>query len=703
MSKETKIASPNKFGYIVKLIFVKSLITHIILIVLISQSVFSKDNDAPVVTCLTVHDAGEVTIYWQSLDPTALEFQIWYSIDNVNWMQAGSVDSQNQSLQFFHSTATANLQSYYYFIKAVYATEEVNSGIFNTIFLVVDNSTDGTATLLWNPVSSPLPDGSSIYYKVFSSVYKAGFPVIWNLITDSFENTLYNYIIPNGLCYDSINFKIEIENSYGCSSISNIKGDWFSETNQPEKPVFDSVSIVNNSDVILGWESSVSPDAWGTVIYRYEGGIWVGIDTVFNNTYTSFLDTTTQPCDQNFQYAIATIDSCRIASPGTFSEPLRPILLHNIVYDICSETNSLVWEPYINASPSLEKYEIWSSKNNGSFNLVDEVAPDVANYSQTQVDNTTEYNYFVRAVFGSFTSSSCTKSIITGSYIKPESLYLANASVLPDNNIELTIEVDLQPNSCTWEISRSDVGGGSETILTSLSRNSVTTSPITYVDETADGSTGFYTYTVKVLDSCGAISLQSNTMKTVFLEGEQLSDKENYLSWNSFEGFDGEVDKYFIFRMIGEVIPVLPIDSTDAQTFDYTDDISLIEAGESKFTYWIQASEGSGNIYGFKEKSNSNIITLFRETDLYFPNAFRPDGVNNVFKPVATGFGGSNYLFQIFNRWGQLIFESTDPELGWDGKYKGNAAPQGTYIYRLVYQNVFNLTKQQQGTVTLID
>jgi gliding motility-associated-like protein len=682
---------------------VKYLIVNIIFFLLITQSVISRDNEAPVVTCLEVHEGGEVTIYWQSLDTTALEFQIYYSTDNVNWLQAGSVDSQNQSLQFYHSFAVANVQLYYYFIKAIYTTTEVDSDVFRTIYLEVDNSTAGIATLLWNSVHTPLPEGSSNYYRIYSSTYVEGIPDSWSLIADNIENTLYNYIIPDGLCYDSINFKIEIENSYGCSSVSNITGDWFSETNQPEKPVFDSVSIINNSNVILGWESSISLDAWGTVIYRYEGNIWVGIDTVFDNNNTYYLDTTTQPCDQNFQYAIATIDSCRIVSPGSFSTPLRPIFLYNIDYDICSETNSLSWEPYINASPSLEKYEIWSSKNNGPITLIDEVAPNVEYYNHTSVDNTTEYVYFVRAVFGNYTSSSCTKSIITGNYIKPALVYLANANVLPDNNIELTIDVDLQPNSCTWEILRSDAGGGSQTILTSLSRNIISTSPIIYLDETADGSVGFYTYSINVLDSCGVLSLQSNTMKTIFLEGEQLSDIANHLSWNSFEGFDEGVDKYYIFRMLGEVAPILPIDSTDAQTDEYTDDISLVEAGESIFSYWVQAYEESENIYGYREKSNSNIISLFRETDLYFPNAFRPDGTNRIFKPVATGFGGSNYLFQIFNRWGQLIFESTDPELGWDGNYKGNSSPQGTYIYRLVYQNVYNVTKQQQGTVMLID
>jgi len=683
---------------------VKYFIANIFFLFLVTQSVFSRNLDAPVVTCLEVHEAGDVTIYWQSLDLTAIEFRIFYSTDNANWIQAGSVDTQNSSLSFHHTLAQANDQIYYYYIAAFYpGGEEVTSGVFRTIFLVVDNSTDGVATLLWNSVRDPLPEGSSNYYKIYKSIYENGVPATWDLITDDFENTLYNYEIPNGLCLDSINFKIEIDNSYGCSSVSNITGNWFSEIIQPDEPVFDTISISNNSNVILGWESSTSEDAAGTLIYIYDG-VWIVIDTIFGNDITFYTDSSYSPCDQNFQYAIAAFDSCGIISPGSFDTPLRPIFLYDISFNICSGTNTLTWEPYINATPSIGKYEIWVSEDNGVPTLIDEVTANDNLYNHSGVENSTEYVYFVRAVFGNFTSTSCKKTIVTGNFIKPDNLYFANATVLTDNNIELTLDLDLNPVTCTWELFRSDAGSTSQTLLTSFQRNQVSSSPFNYLDETADGSTGYYTYSVNVFDSCGALTIESNTVKSIFLEGEHISDNENYLTWNAFEGWDAGVGKYYIFRILGDVIPTLPIDSTDSQTTEYTDNTSSVSASESKFSYWVQAAEESPNNFGYQEKSNSNIIDLFRETELYFPNAFRPGGTtNNEFKPVMSGFGGSNYLFQIYNRWGQLFFESTDPNTGWDGTYKGNLVPMGTYVYRLVYQDVYSITKQQQGTVMLIE
>lgn len=89
---------------------------------------------------------------------------------------------------------------------------------------------------------------------------------------------------------------------------------------------------------------------------------------------------------------------------------------------------------------------------------------------------------------------------------------------------------------------------------------------------------------------------------------------------------------------------------------------------------------------------------------IYLPNAFIPDndGLNDVFKAE-----GSNLVYfelQIFNRWGEKIFESKDISNGWDGTYNGNKAAIGVYSYRLLYR----FTGEQgnhliNGHVTLIE
>jgi gliding motility-associated-like protein len=61
-----------------------------------------------------------------------------------------------------------------------------------------------------------------------------------------------------------------------------------------------------------------------------------------------------------------------------------------------------------------------------------------------------------------------------------------------------------------------------------------------------------------------------------------------------------------------------------------------------------------------------------------------------------------NYIFQIYDRWGKLLFKSTDFNEGWDGKVNGNEAPQGVYLWRYSYNNSEGKTLEDKGTVMLI-
>lgn len=73
----------------------------------------------------------------------------------------------------------------------------------------------------------------------------------------------------------------------------------------------------------------------------------------------------------------------------------------------------------------------------------------------------------------------------------------------------------------------------------------------------------------------------------------------------------------------------------------------------------------------------------------YVPNSFTPDGdeYNNVFQPIFTsGHDPYNYSLLIFNRWGEIIFESHDAGKGWDGTYAGELTPSGIYTWKILFK-----------------
>lgn len=90
---------------------------------------------------------------------------------------------------------------------------------------------------------------------------------------------------------------------------------------------------------------------------------------------------------------------------------------------------------------------------------------------------------------------------------------------------------------------------------------------------------------------------------------------------------------------------------------------------------------------------------------IWLPNAFSPDGdgVNDKYIPQLFDVVPTEHLFQVFNRWGELIFSTNDPTDGWDGTYGGTMAAQGVYVWRLETLPMYAADKVELfGSVTLI-
>lgn len=83
-------------------------------------------------------------------------------------------------------------------------------------------------------------------------------------------------------------------------------------------------------------------------------------------------------------------------------------------------------------------------------------------------------------------------------------------------------------------------------------------------------------------------------------------------------------------------------------------------------------------------------VVIEEELIFYVPNAFTPDGdeFNNSFLPIFTsGFDPYSYSLSIYNRWGEILFESKDHKVGWDGTYDDKLCPVGTYTWTISFKD----------------
>lgn len=100
--------------------------------------------------------------------------------------------------------------------------------------------------------------------------------------------------------------------------------------------------------------------------------------------------------------------------------------------------------------------------------------------------------------------------------------------------------------------------------------------------------------------------------------------------------------------------------------------------------------------------TNWKTIVIPEQVYIYVPNAFTPDGdeLNNYFEARTTGI--NELEVQIFNRWGEQIFRSANPDFKWDGTYKEQACPIGIYSYVITYTPLTGPRNSIKGHVNLL-
>jgi hypothetical protein len=137
----------------------------------------------------------------------------------------------------------------------------------------------------------------------------------------------------------------------------------------------------------------------------------------------------------------------------------------------------------------------------------------------------------------------------------------------------------------------------------------------------------------------------------------------------------------------------------DGQTSDEKDPLhQYTEIGEYQVVLLATTAFGCVDTIGSRVK----IIPF----SFYTPNAFRPDSEipeNRMFLPIQEGIDPDNYHFQVFSRLGSSVFETRNPELGWDGKLQNQTlASPGVFVWVVQFVDVQGYQHQQKGTVMLV-
>ena len=674
-----------------------------IVIFLLWISVFLRAQpEAPTLHCLSVNNSGFVTIQWlppSTIPPDFLSYDIWFAPDQATAFT--KLISVTDSNQLSYTDLFANAQAaprFYYIITTAAAGSSLPSDTLETMFVVVTTADFENATITWNPIHiPPLPSAGEWYY--LYREYPSG---TWTLIDSTKNLSIINHF---GLCnkqQDIINYLVRQKDMTGsCESVSSSDGEVLGNRVQPDIPLMDSVSINAAGNIIIGWQPSDSLDTQGYIIYQ----VTVTNDSIAyvdGRLSSSYLHTSVNPCTGSYSYAIAAIDSCGNKSPGTFEQPQNTILLQDIVYDPCQMVDTIRWNEYRNFSPSLGGYRLYVSANLGPYQLLATLSPGQTEYIHENLLGNSNYTYFIRAFSsdGSKTSSSCRKSVTTFNSPKPSFMYIRYVTVENNQYVRLLFNTDTIAFVYDYPVMRSENSSGPFSQIGTVTPTGF--SSLEYIDNTADFTHKSYYYQIAVIDSCKNESVIANTVRTIFLSVTSTPDLANILSWNEYSEWSGGVSSYNVYRREGEGEPLQLIATPLPGTTTYTDNSFTVGSSAYRLSYLVEAVEGSGNLYGFTEHSFSNEAIATPETKITMPNAFIPKGANPVLKPVMIFTETDNFIFSIYNRWGQLVFQTSDPTQGWDGTLNGSYVAQDVYVYHIRYQDSTGRINDKTGTVAVI-
>ena len=440
------------------------------------------------------------------------------------------------------------------------------------------------------------------------------------------------------------------------------------------------VSVSNSKDIDINWSKSTFKNFDSYNLFNDNSNNYTLLFNSSNLNDTNYRVLQSSGINVNtsrYCYVIKTKDICK--NLGVVSFPHCTIYLE--INNDSTNVLELNWLSYEGWGPGkVSKYRIYRRVNNGPFTLYDSTSNSNLNYKDKKLCTNT-YCYYVEAVYikGPWTSKS---NIVCKMPIYKAPTQIVNSirtTVLPGNltythwdKYNFIKDVD------HYIVSKAFVGSsGIDYYALTDTIGFIDRDPFLETDKSS------YTYKIRAVDHCGAESPEGTENTTVLLKGKS----EGYvakLQWSEYKKWFSGVKQYNVllrenstFKVVGSIGS-----SSSNYSFDFTD-----TKLDDSICFKIQAIKDTNQFV----ESFSNMLCLISEAKIFVPNAFTPnkDGKNEVFIPRAilifnqTGNPILDYKFEIYNRWGEQVFESNDLNVGWDGTYKGELCQEGHYVYKV--------------------
>jgi len=637
---------------------------------------------------------GQIYIVWRraALADTNARGYYVYSYDSTNKKYALLKDVTDLNDTTYINSNLNTLQNAYKYYIITYNVCDVGNGsnIHKTVLLSVING-NLTANLHWTNYLGEKVKNYSIYKSIDGGkqtlLKDAGLDST-DLDTNLYCNHTYTYQIQAILENGKISFSDSV----------TIKGqDTIKPITNPISLATVTATSITNGKILLRWLPANSPlgargqhggKIAGYNIFRSNDGInWQQI--LFTYPGISLVDSGLNTYRQPYFYRIQAVDSC--GNVGAFSPVHKTI---NLKASAGNQFIQLNWNTY--QGWEVKKYLVYKDGN-----LIATIGKDTTNFKDTLVVCTKTYHYLIKAVCDTtndtLISFSNTDSIKSFDHKAPQKVYIKTVTVSnPNKAVTITWNPSASFDTKNYFVYRKSGLNGNMKLVD-------TTSQLSYIDSTSEIQTilqipnnhGPDCYYVFAQDHCGNLSSGSNEGCIIILNAQNQQFYNN-LNWNGYQTWYDDILNYNVYKKEDNQPWNLIGTTTSGSVHNFTDK----DLGDStiNFCYQVEAVENQGQ---YNQLSRSTVACVHQDATVFIPNSFTHfnlDGLNDYFGPK--GLYIKNYTMQIYNRWGELVY-STSESKPWDGTFKGAEALEGVYVYLITIED-YNAKKSSfNGNVTI--
>ncbi len=620
---------------------------------------------------------GEILINFNTAPDKYIEgYIIFRSVNNGSFVEIDTLVYTSKGIyQFFNNALNTTDNIYSYYFRSFDSCGNISTpSDTHTIAHLVASPADGRNILSWNDYTG---FQATTYF-----IYKRTGIAPWRKIA-AVNGSINSYTDSNVNCNIIYSYQLIAYNtSTGKdSAYSNSDTARSYKTTPPVAPIIINTTVTVSSDnlgqIQINWNPSVTANVKQYIIYRrQDGSPWEHIVSLPSSEYT-YTDVSLNTHSWEYYYKILAIDSC-----GNVSNDLDKY--HRTVHLGAAAGNQVIglnWNTYWGFP--VNQYNLY---RNGK--LIRTFDSTINSYTDSAINCPNAYNYVIHAVGKDTSSWSNRDSAVPTDTTAPLPPVIRTASVkIPNQIMSISWQPSLSSDAMGYKIYSTGDEGQTHLLYQNNGPDSI------YDDTIAQGNAPGC-YFLVAYDHCGNTSGLSNPGCIINLSGNATS-LENNLAWNEYKLWKDSVDHYVVYRNIDNDGWV-SIAQTGAEVVNYID--KDLSSHAKSFCYRVEAVETTGKA---NATSWSTEICLSQPPIIYFPSAFTPNysfNLNDYFGPKGAYF--SNYVMKIFDRWGEMIYETNSGQ-PWDGKYKGGYALIGLYQYQIEIEGYNGNTYQYKGTVEI--